>query len=247
MVQSWWAALLIGVTGGLIPEVLVVIAALRAGRPLVRGELVAGLMTGALGAGVLLFGWHSRQPIDLAVQGAAFPALFAGLVRAATQNDDDQTRDDAQAEELAAIRETVDEQRTGLSRAHVRIARLAAELDSAHTRRRTLEAEVERLQEALERLAPEPDTAPTVEIPVPPLAWVRPAQRHRADPAPPVPPLPVTAMPAAAPRSADHSPLLSLPAGPAGPPHDVLGLPASAGPAERRHSRSLLDVLAWRI
>jgi hypothetical protein len=74
---------LLGVAGAAVPEVMRVIAALRAGKPPARLEILASLLSIMLGLGVLLFNTSGDSHLQIAVFGAAFPQLFSGLVAAA--------------------------------------------------------------------------------------------------------------------------------------------------------------------
>jgi hypothetical protein len=81
----WYEIALLGIAGGLIPEVMRTIAALRNNAHPTAKELLASALCGILGLGVLLFDNTNAIPIQVAVLGAAFPSLFSGLVAAATK------------------------------------------------------------------------------------------------------------------------------------------------------------------
>ena len=73
----------LGMAGAAVPEVMRVIAALRAGRAPNAKELLASALSILLGLGVLLFDSEGDSALQTAVMGAAFPQLFSGLVAAA--------------------------------------------------------------------------------------------------------------------------------------------------------------------
>ena len=85
MLDSWWAVLLVGVVGGIVPEVIRWVAAFRAERPPSRNEWVASFLLATLGARALLSGSHERQAFDVFLQGALFPSLASMLLQAVTQ------------------------------------------------------------------------------------------------------------------------------------------------------------------
>ena len=76
---------LLGVLGGLIPEVMRIIAALRRNVGPSGREILASVLTGLLGLGVLFFDTSNVGALQIAVLGAAFPSLFSGLLAAATK------------------------------------------------------------------------------------------------------------------------------------------------------------------
>ena len=78
-----WGAVLLGLCGALVPEILRAITALRAGRAPTRYELGASVLATLLGLGVLLFDTSNDSRLEVAVLGAAFPQIFSGLVAAA--------------------------------------------------------------------------------------------------------------------------------------------------------------------
>lgn len=84
--QTWEIALL-GIIGGLIPEVLRAVATMRAGRSPSPLELGASALMGFLGMGVLFFDNSGNGRLQIAVLGASFPQLFSGLVAATTKPD----------------------------------------------------------------------------------------------------------------------------------------------------------------
>lgn len=82
--MDWIGAASLGVIGGMVPEVMRAVAALRSGRtPAVR-ELLASVLNSLLGAGVLLFDTAGDSRLQVAILGAAFPQLFSGMVAAAS-------------------------------------------------------------------------------------------------------------------------------------------------------------------
>lgn len=76
---------LLGMAGALVPEVLRVVACLRANKAPKGRELLASALVVLLGLGVLLFDTAGQSRLQVAVTGAAFPQLFSGLVAAASK------------------------------------------------------------------------------------------------------------------------------------------------------------------
>lgn len=79
-----WQNALWGVLGGAIPELVRVIASLRANQRPTSKELLASVLAALLGLGALLFASDGDNPLKVAVLGASFPQLFSGLVAAST-------------------------------------------------------------------------------------------------------------------------------------------------------------------
>lgn len=90
--SEWVGHGLLGVLGGLIPEVMRVVASLRQNQRPSGLELTASALVGFLGLGVLLFDTHGDSRLEIAVLGASFPQLFSGLVAASTKNGRSRTR-----------------------------------------------------------------------------------------------------------------------------------------------------------
>jgi hypothetical protein len=78
------SAIVFGLIGGAIPEVVRIIATLRLDRRPTPKEFAASGLATLLGLGALLFTTESDSPLEIAVLGASFPQLFSGLVAAAT-------------------------------------------------------------------------------------------------------------------------------------------------------------------
>lgn len=92
--MNWMSIALLGLVGGAIPEVMRIIAALRSDEGITARHYVASVLNALLGLGVLLLANTDASPLQVAVQGAAFPSLFSGLVAAATKPDDSRGSDD---------------------------------------------------------------------------------------------------------------------------------------------------------
>lgn len=86
--MDWKIVALLGILGGLIPEVMRIIAALRNDQAPTLRHYLASSLTALLGLGVLLFENTNASALQIAIQGAAFPSLFSGLVAAAVPRDD---------------------------------------------------------------------------------------------------------------------------------------------------------------
>ncbi len=82
--------MLIGALGGLISELVRVAPSMLKNNKFPGPvELVVSIIYVALGAGVALFGWNDPKAVlAVAIQGAAFPAVFANLVKGATTASD---------------------------------------------------------------------------------------------------------------------------------------------------------------
>lgn len=86
--DQWYIIAALGIIGGLIPEVMRAIAALRHNTRPTGKELLASILSACLGLGVLFFDNSASSPLQVAVLGASFPSLFSGLVAAATKQPD---------------------------------------------------------------------------------------------------------------------------------------------------------------
>jgi|GEM_PF-4448312 len=84
MVVGFWATLGLGLLGGVIAELIRIAGLLRQGQRPGALELLGSVIYAALGAGAVLFGWTTpHSAFEVAVLGAAFPALFASAVGSA--------------------------------------------------------------------------------------------------------------------------------------------------------------------
>lgn len=82
-VEGFFPVLLFGLLGGVIAETIRVAEMLKRGVKLDRGKLAGSALYALLGGGVFFFGWNGkRQMLETAILGAAFPSLFASMVRA---------------------------------------------------------------------------------------------------------------------------------------------------------------------
>lgn len=111
MISGTLATLLLGIAGGVIGQVIMIVPAFRNNRPPTKNEWIASLLTAALGAGVLLFGWDRSQPaFEVALLGAAFPSIFSNGVAALSKTKSENSEETVYGggEQFVADRRIVD-------------------------------------------------------------------------------------------------------------------------------------------
>lgn len=85
-VSGFWPVLAVGIVGALIAELLRIAGMYReGGLPKRKGEYLISALYVVLGGGAVFYGIDDRAALEVATLGAAFPALFAAGIRAATE------------------------------------------------------------------------------------------------------------------------------------------------------------------